>query len=363
MRVLGIDPGTVSLDVCGLEDGQVFLDLQTASPDLAEDPSPLIETLKACGPIDLVVGPSGYGLPLTPGDRVGARELALMVLVRADDPEGGGIRGLRRLIRALVDAGLPVLFVPGVIHLPTVPAYRKANRIDMGTADKVCSAALGIYDQARRYGIPYAETSFILLELGRAFTAALAVDGGRIVDGLGGSSGPIGLRGGGAMDAEVAYLIGGALSKGAVFSGGAMDIAGTDEGTDVEVWPDDPLYRPAWLAWIEGAVKAVRALTTVLPRPREILLSGPMSALRRVQTELADRLSDIAPVRRVSGLLRPDGTPVRAKEAAQGAALLADGLAGGSLAGLVEVLELRRASGTALDHLYLRGAETIRLRE
>ena len=50
---------------------------------------------------------------------------------------------------------------------------------------------------------PYSDVSFILLELGGAFSAAVAVDGGRIVDGLGGSSGPLGMRAAGALDAEV----------------------------------------------------------------------------------------------------------------------------------------------------------------
>ncbi len=27
MRVLGIDPGTVTIDICGLENGRLFLDL------------------------------------------------------------------------------------------------------------------------------------------------------------------------------------------------------------------------------------------------------------------------------------------------------------------------------------------------
>ena len=56
--------------------------------------------------------------------------------------------------------------------------------------------------------------------------------------------------------------------------------------------------------------------------------------------------------------------PVRlvAKAAAHGAAVLADGLAGGRYAPLVDRLRLRDASGTALDHLRLHGADRIRLR-
>ena len=60
---------------------------------------------------------------------------------------------------------------------------------------------------------------FILLELGGAFTAAIAVEGGRIVDGIGGSSGPLGLRAAGALDGEVAFLAG--CPKRMIFDGGA----------------------------------------------------------------------------------------------------------------------------------------------
>ena len=106
----------------------------------------------------------------------------------------GGIGGLRRLARRLADSDLPVVFTPGVIHLDTVPPQRKVNRVDLGTADKVCAAALAIEEQRQRTGKRLEEISLILLELGGAFTAAVAVDRGRIVDGLGGSSGPIGWR-------------------------------------------------------------------------------------------------------------------------------------------------------------------------
>ena len=48
------------------------------------------------------------------------------------------------------------------------------------------------------------------------------------------------------------------------------------------------------------------------------------------------------------------------KHAARGAALIADGLAGGRYRDLIEVMCLREAQGTVLDHLYLTGAEEVR---
>ena len=190
-RVAGIDPGTVSFEVCGLDGGQPILEASFATAELGADPAPLVDALRAHAPFDLVLGPAGYGLPLVPAAAIGERELALMVLKRAGDPEGrAGIGGMRSIVRALIAAGIPLVFGPGAIHLPTVPDHRKWNRIDLGTADKVASAALGIADQAERLGIPYAETRFVLLELGGGFSAALAVAAGQIVDGFGGSAGP-----------------------------------------------------------------------------------------------------------------------------------------------------------------------------
>ena len=72
-----------------------------------------------------------------------------------------------------------------------------------------------------------------------------------------------------------------------------------------------------------------------------------------VVTALASSLGDIAPVLAL--------VPGRASAAAYGAALLADGLAGGPNADLAEVLRLRESSGTALDHLRVAGAESISL--
>jgi predicted butyrate kinase (DUF1464 family) len=356
-RVAGVDPGTVSIDLCALDGGEVLLDLSFRSADLALDPAPLVDALVAQGPFDIVLGPAGYGLPLVPGKRVGERELALMLLVRSDQRgTRAGIGGMRTMIRALIGAGLPLVFGPGAIHLPTVPERRKWNRIDLGTADKVASAALCIADQARRLSLAYEETSFILLELGGAFSAALAIDRGQIVDGLGGSCAPIGARSCGALDAEAAYLLGAALSKETIYSGGALDPHGQLDLSApgaLEALRADPHYREGWLALEEGAVKAALALTASVPGPREILVAGRLTRAPGLLDALTERLAGVAPARTATGL------GARAKTAAQGAALLADGLAGGRYAPLVERLRLSEANGTALDHLRMHGAESI----
>jgi len=278
-----------------------------------------------------------------------------MVLMRADEPAARvGIVGMRTIIRGLLAAGVPLVFGPGAIHLPTVPDHRKWNRIDMGTADKVASAALGIADQAERLGIGHGETAFVLLELGGAFSAGLAVDGGRIVDGLGGSAGPIGARACGALDAEAAYLIGGALSKRTVFSGGALDPGGTlDLGAPGALarLREEPGLREGWLALEEGAAKAALALTASVRNPREVLVSGRLAEAPGLLDALGERLARVAPVRAARGV----------ESAARGAALLADGLAGGRYAPLVDRLRLREARGGVLDHLRMYGAERIAL--
>ena len=355
----GVDPGTVSIDLCVLDAAEVLLDRSFRSADLALDPAPLVDALVAHTPLDLVLGPAGYGLPLVPGERVGERELSLMLLLRSDQAGArAGIGGMRALIRALIGAGMPLVFGPGAIHLPTVPDHRKWNRIDLGTADKVASAAWCVTDQASRLGLAYEDTSFIMLELGGAFSAALAVDRGQIVDGVGGSCAPIGGRACGALDAEAAYLLGAALSKETVFSGGALDPRGDLDLSApgaLEGLRGDPRRRDGWLALEEGAVKAALALTASVPAPREILVAGRLARAPGLLDALSERLAGVAPV------LAAGGLGSRAKTAARGAAVLADGLAGGRYAPLVERLRLPEASGTALDHLRMHGADSIQL--
>jgi predicted butyrate kinase (DUF1464 family) len=353
-RVAGVDPGTVSFDLCVLQDGEPAVEEVFETGSVSQDSAPLLDALGRYGPYDLVYGPSGYGLPLVAAGDVGERELAEMVLVRPDEARAeAGIGGMRSLLSSLARSGLPVVFGPGVIHLPTVPRHRKYNRIDLGTADKVCAAACAIVDQAARRATGLDQTAMVLLEMGGAFTAALAIDSGRIVDGMGGSSGPLGVRAAGALDGELAYLLGSALRKQTLYSGGALDPAGELAIGDLDAVWSSAEHAEGWSALIEAAVKAVRALVVSVPVPHEILVSGRLARLPGLIAALSASLDDVAPVI----ALRPG----RASTAAYGGALLADGLVGGHNAALADVMRVRDASGSSLDYLRVAGAETISL--
>jgi predicted butyrate kinase (DUF1464 family) len=353
-RVAGVDPGTVSFDLCVLQDAEPVVERVFDTGSLSEDNRPLLQTLARHGPYDLVYGPSGYGLPLVAAADVGERELAEMVLVRPDEARAhAGVGGMRSMLRALVGSGLPVVFGPGVIHLPSVPRHRKYNRIDLGTADKVCAAAYAIAEQSARRAIAPHQTAMVLVELGGAFTAALAIAGGQIVDGMGGSSGPLGVRAAGALDGELAYLLGPALRKQTLFTGGALDPTGALPMSDLRAVWSSPAHAEGWTALLEAATKAVRSLLVSVPDPHEIVVSGRLASLPGLIAALSRALGAVAPVVAL--------VPGRASAAARGGALLADALAGGPNAVLAEALRLRECSGTALDHLRIAGSETISL--
>jgi predicted butyrate kinase (DUF1464 family) len=353
-RVIGMDPGTIGMDVCGLDDGRVFLDRSWPTRDALADPSLLLGVLEAAAPLDLVAGPSGYGLPLVAARDLTENDLRLAYL--PDEDSGGGIMGLRGLMRALARSKVPVLLTPGVVHLASVPPHRKVNRVDIGTADKVCAAALAIVDQASRRGCGERDVSFILVELGGAFTAAIAVDEGRIIDGIGGTSGPLGLAACGALDGEVAFLAG-AITKQHLFRGGVATIAGASNASPEELaTPGTDSGRLAWNAYLESAAKAVAALAVSVSRPYEVVLSGRLARIQSVCDELGRLLRRVidAPIHRLTGFATVS------RQAAQGAALIADGLAGGRFKPLVDALGIGNASGTVLDYLYVIPASAAR---
>ena len=149
------------------------------------------------------------------------------------------------------------------------------------------------------------------------------------------------------------------MSKRLLFSGGLATIAGTpDAPAETLAAPDSDRGRLAWEAFVESSVKAVVSLAVSAPRAHEIILSGRFARVAGVREELTSRLTALAapPVHVLTGLT------ARALQAAAGAALIADGLAGGAAAAIVDALGIREASGTVLDHLYVISPAAARAR-
>ncbi len=358
VRVIGIDPGTRSFDFCGLEDGEVFLQTSITSVEVADNPQSILDVITKARNIDLVAGPSGYGLPLLPASKVTEKEFFQLVLVRHDDDKIPVLEAIKDMVRLVQQTDINMLFIPGIIHLHSVPAWRKHNRIDLGTADKLCCAILGVYDQAGRLKIPYQETAFVLVELGYGYPAAVAVENGLIVDGVGGTIGGPGFLTLGGMDGELAYLLRG-FSKGTLFQGGVLS-ALDDPNLSPEAFAEivkegDKKAQEAWNAVAEGLTKSVAALTISVKEPREILLSGRLTRVPFLVQDLTHRMEQFGiPVTRVQRLGQ------QSKEAAQGAALFAEGLAGGPAETLVKTMRLKECSGTVLDWISLPQAQQIR---
>ena len=345
VRVCGIDPGTSSWDIVGLDEEDVVLDTSIPTREVLEEPSRVVKIVKSMGSVDLVVAPSGYGLPLTKLKDLDEKQFFLMTLKKEKEAR---IIGLENVVKLLINEGVEGYVIPGIKHLPSIPSYRKVNKIDMGTSDKLCSVALALWEAAREKNAEYDDVSFVLIEMGGGFTAVIGVERGEIVDAVGGAEGCMGFMACGGMDAEVAYLLGG-FEKKLLYTGGATYIAGYESVTPEEfalMAERDERFKLAWHALIEGTVKDVASVAASLNNFDSILLSGRLARVERIRRELESRLTRFAPTRRVKGFVWI------AKEAAQGAALIANGLSGGCCKPLVERLRIKDAYGSVLDYVY-----------
>lgn len=322
MRAIGIDPGTYSFDLFGMEDNKRILDESIKSEEVFKNPYILIEKLEKLMPLDIVVGPSGYGIPLKNIKDMTERDVSMMIPL---DTNVAVNEGIKNVLFEMKERGMPVYFTPGVIHLKTVPSFRKWNKFDMGTADKVCCIALGIRDQSERLNVPFNETSFIYVEIGYGFTATIAVLGGKIVDGIGGTNGALGFLSCGGMDGEIVIRLKPPLTQDILFRGGLKDFVGKD------VEPQDLKdFKEAIMLLGESIEKDVASLLVSNPYPKEIILSGRLVEYDFIMEELANRLKKYALVKRVRKLSKV------AKEAACGAYIIGEGLLKGKYYALVK---------------------------
>jgi len=222
-KVLGIDPGSLTWDFFALKGKQVILDISIPTKEVIEEPSKAITIIKSIKNIDLIVAPSGFGLPLKYVRDITENDIFL-TLLKFDKKEREQLVGLGEVLRLINTENLPGIIIPGVKHLPTIPRYRKINKIDMGTADKLCTVVTGIRDQIERLKIPPANANFIMVEIGFGFSAVVAVENGQVIDGIGGSN-IMGFKACGSLDGELAYLIKN-IKKNIIYGGGLSSISG-----------------------------------------------------------------------------------------------------------------------------------------
>ncbi len=367
-KVVGIDPGTGSMDLLGLDDTsmRVFLDVSIPRQRVTQNPSIILEVLEDAGGegLDAIVAPSGYGIPLKRVQEASEGEIVEASFMHSSDRRRHQIIGLRQLMMMLKRSRLKAWFTPGVIHLQTVPRYRKMWRIDIGTADKVYTVAAALRDEVERHGTPLHEADFIVVEAGMAYNAAIAVVGGRIVDGIGGTTGWWGFLGPGFMDSELAYILSHAspsFPKSLLFTGGASTLSGYNNPEDLAsaYLEGDEKAMEAVEMLIESILKDVAALLPVVRKPRRIYVSGRLTRINGLGHGMIEALkgflNDIgvgATVERITRLGK------NTKEGATGAALIASGLAGGRYRWIIESLGLKNSQGSILDNMH--GLEGLR---
>jgi predicted butyrate kinase (DUF1464 family) len=349
-RVIGVDPGTASWDFFGLDENKIILDTSISTKELNQEPQKAIVIIKSIENVDLMVAPSGFGLPLKKVNDLTDKDI-FFTLLKFEQNEQDKLIGLGEILRLIKADNIPGVIVPGVKHLPTIPRYRKINKIDMGTADKLCTTVTGIRDQMEKFNIPPEKTNFIMVEIGYGFTAVLAIENGQIIDGIGGSN-IMGFRACGNLDGELAYLIKN-IQKKNIYKGGVTSIAGYADLSINEIVilaEKDEQIKMALDAYLSSVKKAVFGISSSFSekdKVKEILLAGRGADLRNLREKIRISLQDLAPVRLMKSYSHI------AKHAAQGAAFIADGLLGGVYEPIINNLKIKEASGSVLDDIYI----------
>ncbi len=355
MRVLGIDPGSGSWDFFGYEikgtTESIFLDTAIASDLIKQDPQKLIDLISQHFPLDCVVAPSGFGLPLKKVADLTDHDLAEITLRSSSEAP---LMGLETVLRSLKTLKINAYVVPGVKHFPTIPQYRKFNVIDMGSADKVCSTIYGLNSLQKSSQMALTDLNFILLEIGRGFSAMIAVEGGKIIDGIGGTN-LLGIQTLGKIDGELAYQME-ISSKKDIYRGGLQDILKSHPiQKDFLQLPDD---HPIKLYFIDQISKALLSLTKSFGKIQNtipVLLTGSEIFLEWIMSQLNRNFPNTQNIKSESifSFRMLENLPNNAKSAAQGAAFIAEGIMEGRFRELLDNMRFFDCQGSVFDDVYV----------
>ncbi len=361
MIVAGIDPGTKSMDIVVLDDqsSKILLKKPVPRDKITRDPTipiKILEDFQKNYNITAITAPSGYGIPLKPVQKATLEEILEATFIHKKDcMKNLKIVGLRKLMILLKESNLPAWFTPGVIHLPTVPEYRKVNRIDLGTADKIYSVARAMVYERETYNTMVNDMNFVLVEAGQAYNAALLVETGEITDGIGGTMAWWGLLGGGFIDAETCYAFSyviPALSKSFLFEGGIYTVYGYASYESIENELMNGKNRAIEAAQMikESILKTIASILSTTDTKPRVYLSGrlfrnPILAdiiAETIKKKFANSLKGIT-------LLETRTSDIKA--AALGSAYIASGIAGGKYSWIIDALKLDKSKGSIFDYI------------
>lgn len=104
-----------------------------------------------------------------------------MTLYRSNQSWGDKLKELFIAIGAI---NLRSYCIPAVAYIDSIPAYRKLNRADMGTAGNLC-ATTTILSRMREREAAWSEMRFLYLEVGYMTKSIVVVEDGYIINGIG----------------------------------------------------------------------------------------------------------------------------------------------------------------------------------
>ncbi len=349
-ETLGFDPGSTQWRLSLVNDQEILKTWKINTDEVVSNPELALEPVKDHSiNLEAIAAPSGFGLPTTTLQELDPKDIKLMTLNLDDNAVVGLRKILDRLRSMVIDLNIPCFILPSVKHLPTVPDYRKISRIDMGTSDKVCSAAHALQSLADEKSAGYRDVTFILAEIGHAFASLVCISKGEIVDGIGGTNARFGTRACGALDAELAHIWH-FPDKSSIYSGGLTHAAGIEIGElRKQMYAGgSKRIQNAVLMFRESFQSDLAALST-RNEVKDFVLSSCLGA--RMNEDLSTAARDIG-LEEISGLRNRIS-------ASHGAALLANGLIGGGYKDLTSSLQIAAARGSLLDELYFGGKAKI----
>ncbi|MCK5022278.1 MAG: DUF1464 family protein, partial [Candidatus Pacebacteria bacterium] len=100
MRVVGIDPGSSSWDIFGydVETNEICIDISIKTEIIMENSNEFFKALENIEPFDLMVAPSGFGLPIKKVQELTDEDIYYMTLSTEKSPQ---IVGLKKILHKL----------------------------------------------------------------------------------------------------------------------------------------------------------------------------------------------------------------------------------------------------------------------